>query len=252
MGNLERSHTPKGRRSREHILGAAERLFAARGFHGTSMRDVAEAADVPVAGVVYHFRRKEALYAAVLTGIAAELEAALGLHRLTPPAAVSPGPVDVASYTARLDGVVAALVAWSDARPDRVRLLLRELLDNPSRVARAARLPLAPVLQSIAAFLEEGAVAGVFQIHTAETAVLHVVGAISYVVVARPTVRRIVGADRERATARTYAQEALAFARRAVGLPPDPTTEVRHGPDNRDLPRPPRARTHRRAHDRHR
>src|SRR6478736_1566776 len=106
-------HTPKGKKSREHILGAAERLFAARGFHGTSMRDVADAADVPVAGVVYHFGRKEALYAAVLTDIAQELEKALGLERLGESEDVEEGAeVDESFYIDRLDEAVGALVKW--------------------------------------------------------------------------------------------------------------------------------------------
>src|SRR5438552_412907 len=95
------SHTPKGQKSRDHILGAAERLFAAHGFHGTVLRDVADAADVPLASVVYHFGKKERLYAAVLADIAAELERELGLESLgdTQPL----GDVDAGFYATRLD-----------------------------------------------------------------------------------------------------------------------------------------------------
>jgi AcrR family transcriptional regulator len=244
MESASRSHTPKGKKSREHILAAAERQFAAHGFHGTSMRDVADAADVPVAGVVYHFGRKEALYAAVLTEIAQELERDLGLERLGEGA---PFPaVDASFYVTQLDDVVLALVHWADERPDRVRLLLREIVDNPSRVARAEKLPLAPVLTSMSAFIQAGSVAGVFRVETPEIAVLHIVGAVSYVVAARPTVRRILGVDPSKA----YAREAVLFARQVVGLSSDIDNEVPHGSKHRDRPRTPRARTHRRADDR--
>ena len=40
-------------------------MFGAYGFDGASMRQVAEAADVPVALVSYHFGSKEGLYRAV-------------------------------------------------------------------------------------------------------------------------------------------------------------------------------------------
>jgi len=247
MTDVARSHTPKGKKSREHILAAAERLFAARGFHGTSMRDVAEAAEVPVAGVVYHFGRKEALYAGVLSEIAEELEKELGLERLAESEPVHDGAeVDASFYESRLDDAVQALVRWSDARPDRVRLLLRELVDNPSRVARAEKLPLAPVLTTMAAFVQAGSVAGVFHVESTEIAVLHIVGAVSYVVAARPTVRRILGADHDKRAYAAYAKEAVTFARRVVGL----DSEVSDGSQHGDRPRTPRARAHRRADDR--
>jgi AcrR family transcriptional regulator len=54
-----------GASSRERILQEAERVFGAYGFDGASMRQVAEAADVPVALVSYHFGSKEGLYRAV-------------------------------------------------------------------------------------------------------------------------------------------------------------------------------------------
>jgi AcrR family transcriptional regulator len=47
--------------SRDAILDAAERLFANSGFDGTSMRSIAEAADVAQALLHYHFGTKERL-----------------------------------------------------------------------------------------------------------------------------------------------------------------------------------------------
>jgi AcrR family transcriptional regulator len=51
--------------SRERILAEAERKFGAHGFDGASMRQVADAANVPVALVSYHFGSKEGVYRAV-------------------------------------------------------------------------------------------------------------------------------------------------------------------------------------------
>src|SRR3569832_191990 len=68
---LERSQTPTGMRARDRILIAAERLIAERGFYGTSMRDIASAARLPLATTVYHFAKKEQLYASILGDIAA-------------------------------------------------------------------------------------------------------------------------------------------------------------------------------------
>lgn len=51
--------------ARDRILDAAERLFAERGFEGTSVRELAASAGVNLAAVNYHFGGKEALYRAV-------------------------------------------------------------------------------------------------------------------------------------------------------------------------------------------
>jgi len=202
--DLLRSHTPKGARARENILRAAEKLFAAGGFHGASMRDVAEAVGVPLASVVYHFAKKEQLYAAVLGEIGEQLVA-----QMTPVLDDEGRP-----WSERLDGIVRALVGWTDSHPGRVKLLLRELLDNPARVARASKLPLAPVLLRLSSFVEGGMKAGAFRRVVPETSVLHLVGAVSYTVAARPTVRRIVGLARDRRITTSYEREAIAFARR--------------------------------------
>ena len=47
------------------ILDEAARLFRARGFHGTSMRDIVGAVDMLPGSLYYHFATKEALLAAV-------------------------------------------------------------------------------------------------------------------------------------------------------------------------------------------
>ncbi|NIG55175.1 TetR/AcrR family transcriptional regulator [Chitinophaga sp. Cy-1792] len=47
------------------ILFVAERLFADKGFHGTSVRDIAQEADVNIAMISYYFGSKEKLLEAV-------------------------------------------------------------------------------------------------------------------------------------------------------------------------------------------
>jgi AcrR family transcriptional regulator len=208
-----KSHTPKGQNTREHIVIAAEKLFATRGFHGTSTRDVAAAAYLPLASLVYHFARKEKLYAAVLEAINADLLAALDRA-----------------------GLVDAIVDWAIARPDRVKLLLRELLDNPVRVQTAAKLPLAPFLQRAVAALD---------VPSPELAVLHLVGGISYVAAAWPTVTRIIGSPRAKLLAAGYRQEAHAFAARILGKAGHERRAAALPGEAR--PRPPRAQDDRRG-----
>jgi AcrR family transcriptional regulator len=56
----------RGRPTQERILDAAEKLFARRGFHGVSVRDITQDAGVDVALVNYHFGSKQALLDSVL------------------------------------------------------------------------------------------------------------------------------------------------------------------------------------------
>lgn len=51
---------------KDRILDAAERLFAKKGFHGVSIREIARAAKVDVALVNYHVGRKNELFETVL------------------------------------------------------------------------------------------------------------------------------------------------------------------------------------------
>jgi AcrR family transcriptional regulator len=199
----ERSSTPKGRRQRDRIVRSAEARFASDGFHGASMRDLAAAAGLPLATTVYHFARKQQLYGAVLDAIARDLtgslEAAIA-HQREP--------------TAQLDAFARALVEWALANPRRVVLLLRELLDNPARVRRARRLPLAPILTRVAELV---AAAHPFARGlSAQLMALHAFGGISYLVAAAPTFERIAGDAR--ALSR-HKREAIALTRRALGLP---------------------------------
>ncbi len=56
----------RGRQTREEILEAAEAEFAANGFAGTSVRDLAKACGVSQALLYHHFETKEGLFSAVV------------------------------------------------------------------------------------------------------------------------------------------------------------------------------------------
>ena len=60
-----RGGTQRSRPTRDRILDAAERLFARRGFHGVSVRDITGAADVDVALANYHFGSKQGRFSCI-------------------------------------------------------------------------------------------------------------------------------------------------------------------------------------------
>lgn len=66
------SRLPAARR-RHQLLETALKVFAANGFHATSMDDVAEAAGVTKPVLYQHFRSKRALYLELLDDVGAQL-----------------------------------------------------------------------------------------------------------------------------------------------------------------------------------
>jgi AcrR family transcriptional regulator len=56
----------KGERTRARIIQAAHRLFIEHGYHGTSMRQIAEQSGLALGGIYNHFSGKEDIFAAVV------------------------------------------------------------------------------------------------------------------------------------------------------------------------------------------
>ncbi len=57
----------RGESTRQAILNAAEKLFLAQGYNGTSMRQIAEAAgDIAVSGIYNHYKSKQEIFTALL------------------------------------------------------------------------------------------------------------------------------------------------------------------------------------------
>lgn len=100
----KRAAAPRGaaRPDRQHaILLAAEKLFSQRGYHGVTIREIAEEASVPLALVAYYFGPKHELFHAIFVHWQATAEQRLALLQQ---ATESPGKGD------RLRQVVEAFV----------------------------------------------------------------------------------------------------------------------------------------------
>jgi TetR/AcrR family transcriptional regulator, cholesterol catabolism regulator len=59
------ARVPRQDNRRVQLLDAAARLFARRGFHATSMRDIAKAVDMLSGSIYYHFNSKQEMLLAV-------------------------------------------------------------------------------------------------------------------------------------------------------------------------------------------
>lgn len=63
---MESENQSRGELTRSMILEAARHLFVKNGFHGTSMRQIAQAAGVALGGIYNHFASKEDLFVSVI------------------------------------------------------------------------------------------------------------------------------------------------------------------------------------------
>ncbi|MDB5044321.1 MAG: TetR family transcriptional regulator [Deinococcus sp.] len=116
--------TPLPDTTRTRIQTEAARLFVASGYHGVSMREVAEAVGVTKPALYHHYADKEALFLAMLDGTLA------GLARLVAHAGEQQG------IRAQLEVLVSDLVASAPAQ--RVGLQLAGELRHVSPERRAA------------------------------------------------------------------------------------------------------------------
>ncbi len=120
--------------TREQILDAAERRFAAHGFAGVSTREIATDAGLKnQASLYHHFRDKQALYEAVL---------ARGIEPIV--TLIAQSAMESAPAGA-VDGVLDALLDYLEARPHVPQLIQRAGLDD----ARHLRTTVARLLRPL-------------------------------------------------------------------------------------------------------
>lgn len=147
--NVSNARMPKkaADNTRERILKAAERIYAASGFHGMSLRDVTVLAGVNLAAVNYHFGSKDKLIVALadrrLTPINTDRLARL--DRLREKHGREPIPVREL-VAALIDPMFKALRQGKNNRAIMVRLVAQMLIDDPRRFAHIHKTFYKPVL----------------------------------------------------------------------------------------------------------
>lgn len=105
--------------TREAILAAAARSFADRGYHRTSLHEVAEDVGIQKASIFHHFASKEALYRAVLEEGRGQGEAIIR-------AAIG----GTGGWSERVGALLDAYVALVAAHPEQTKILLRQSLGD--------------------------------------------------------------------------------------------------------------------------
>ncbi len=169
---------------KEEILDVATALFAARGFEGTSMNDVAGRVGMRKASLFYHFATKDALYEAVLDRLVREVGDGLSAVYMSQGTLVE-----------RLEGAADAVSAAITGRPFAARLLLRETMDWGPVIREKLLGTVLMVLEGGTAFIEMGQREGVFVAGDPKQLVLTALGAHVLPFAIVQLVERYVGVD---------------------------------------------------------
>jgi TetR/AcrR family transcriptional regulator len=146
-----RPRRPAG--TRAALLAAATELFAAHGFDGVSVSDIAEKAGVNRAMISYHFGGKRDLYATILAATFQEIVA--DVERI----AGSAGPAPQV-----LRAIVAAIGdAATHRHPHFCTMMLREVLTGGQHMQTAVLAQPARVLAAVQRVVERGVREGAFR-----------------------------------------------------------------------------------------
>jgi TetR/AcrR family transcriptional regulator len=153
-------------RAHEHdvrgaTVSAAMRLFAAHGFQGTALQDIADAVGVSKPAVLHHFPSKEHVRQAVLDAILSHWNEALPRLLL---AATGSGD--------RFDAVLGELYRFFSSNPDRARVVAREMLDRPTELRKLLRSSVQPWLGAVAGYIRAGKERGLHYAEVDEEAYL--------------------------------------------------------------------------------
>lgn len=131
--------TPSRTAGRDKILDASLPLFAAAGFQGVSMRDVASAVGSTPAALYYHFPDKEQLYQALIARV---------FSGRLPPLIAQMAEDDVPGP--RLERLIHGLLGIFNAAPELLRLAQWIMLDtDPDRTRQLAENVFRPFLDSV-------------------------------------------------------------------------------------------------------
>lgn len=153
-------HDRRRVRTRSALIGAGQRLFAARSIDGVSIDDITMAADVAKGSFYNHFDDKEKLADAIVELVQGDCEQEVYAANI--------GQVDPATRVAR---AVGALVRYARAHPERYRAMVN-LTHRRADIA-------APINRGVRHDIAEGLAAGIFHGITVEGGILAVFSLIS-------------------------------------------------------------------------
>lgn len=167
------------------IMRAAERLFAAQGFAGVSIREITKSAGVNVAMIHYYFGNKEGLYRSILKNAAGEIRALL-----------VEAAGDGETVEDRLRGFVKAYATYIFGHPNLARVLHRELISGGKYLKEIAEQHYIPNYGVAREAMREGVRLKRLRPIDTDLAPISLIGMVVIFHVAQPLISVVLGKDK--------------------------------------------------------
>lgn len=196
------------------ILDEATRLFAAHGFDGVSLADIAKVVGIRKPSLLYHFHSKDMLRRAVLESLLARWNDVLPKLLMA-----------ATSGSEQFEAVVSKTLAFFAEDRDRARLILRELLDRPAEMQPLIETHVRPWATLVADYIRRGQDQGRLWIEVdPEVYVAHVTMLLLSSLATFESIAALApkGAADQRALLERHGRELLRIARTSLFRPPPP------------------------------
>ena len=168
--------------TREQLLESATRLFAARGFYGASLANIADELGLTKQALLHYFGRKEKLYAEILSRISNRM---LGC--------VETAQADHDEPAEQLLAALLSMYELSLEAPHETRIIMRELLDSERRAEEVRSWYLKPFLGSLIHIVREIPEDKSLSRTDALARVYPILGAMSYFIVSDVVLQQMYG-----------------------------------------------------------
>ena len=169
--------------TRQRLLDIAEQLFAERGFYGVSIAAIASEVGLTKQGLLHYFNSKEKLYGAIVQRISDDFQ-----DHQREALQASEDPAE------RLEKFYAALAEPTETNVQRTRLLMRELLDNNERAAKAENWYLRPFLDRLISMVKDVNKSEKLSDAEALAYGYQLLGAVNYFLISTSTLKAMYGA----------------------------------------------------------
>lgn len=151
--------------SKEKIIHAAKKIFATKGFDGTSTREIVAEAGVNISLISYYFKSKESLFFALFDRFLASPDAVIA----------ESNQYSIEEFC----GIIARIIKLRFDDPDLVTILQQELILCSKRSGKFRDI-LAPIWNRMKAILDYQMKQGVFLIKDADSALSFVMAVVGF------------------------------------------------------------------------
>ena len=179
--------------TRQQLLHSARDLFAAKGYYGASLANIADELGLTKQTLLHHFGSKEKLYGEILQQVSQRM-----LEAVERAKAASDSP------DAQLESVIAAMYSAAQDDPVDSQIIMRELLDSERRLKDVKSWYLKPFLDALVEICRDIAGRGSMDADTALAHIYALLGSLNYFVVSGIVLKQMYGDKKYNRTRRAF------------------------------------------------